>query len=98
MPATVENIAVVLNSFQGHDFKDIPFASIRLYEGTPTRVDNVLATYDIANDSKFAGSVSMILGRVYRHNGDFKFEAIGEPTNDKRLNETLSTFKKHYLR
>ena len=61
-----DQIVFILNSFQGHDFKDIPFASIRIYQGTPTRVDSVLAKFDIAHDSKFVGSVSMVLGKMYK--------------------------------
>lgn len=95
--SATNTLAFILNSFQGHDFKDIPFATIRIYEGTPERVDNVLATYDIANDSKFAGSVSMIMGKFYRHNGAWKFNAIGEPDSTRRLEETLDTVKRNYL-
>jgi len=95
--ATVEQIVFVLNSFRGHDFKDIPFASIRLYEGTPTRVDNVFATFDIANDAKFAGSVSMVMGKLYKKDGSWKFSAIGDATSDKRLEDTVKTVQKQYL-
>lgn len=94
---SVKTLAFVLNSYEGHDFKDIPFATLRIYEGTPDRVDNVLATYDIANDAKFAGSVSMIMGKLYRHNGEFKFAAIGVPDSTKRLAETLNTVQRNYL-
>ncbi len=93
----IENLAFVLNSFQGHDFKDIPFASIRIYEGTPEHVGMVFATFDIANDPKFAGSVSMVMGKLYRHNNAWKFSAIGETTRDRKLEETLITFSKQYL-
>ena len=93
----VSQIAFVLNSYRGHDFKDIPFASIRLYEGTPTRVDNVFATFDIANDAKFAGSVAMVMGKLYKHNGNWKFGAIGEPTKDAKLEQTVATVQKNYL-
>ena len=92
-----EQIVFVLNSFQGQDFKDIPFASIRLYEGTATRVDNILATFDIANDPKFAGSVSMVMGKLYKKDGKWKFTAIGEATSDRKLEDTLKTVKKQYL-
>ena len=97
LPKTVDNVAVVLNSFQGNDFKTIPFASIRLYEGTPSRVDNVIASYNIANDPKFNGSVSMVLGILYRHNDGWKFRAVGEPTADKKLEGTLQTVAAQYL-
>jgi tellurium resistance protein TerZ len=97
LPLTADKIAVVLNSFGGHDFKSIPFASIRLYEGTPTRVDNIIASYNIANDAKFSGSISMVLGVLYRHNDGWKFRAIGEPTSDKNLKDTLSNVAANYL-
>lgn len=87
----IENIVFVLNSFTQHDFQTVPFASIRLYEGTPERVNNVVATYNIASDPKFSGYTSMILGRLYRRNGQWKFAAIGEPTRDKKLEQSLQT-------
>ncbi|MDR0714105.1 MAG: TerD family protein [Bacteroidales bacterium] len=97
LPSEVEKIAFVLNSFRGHDFKTIPFASIRIYEGTPSRVNEVFATYDIANDTTFAGSVSMVMGVFYKRNGEWKFNAIGEATRDKDLKGTLITVVSKYL-
>ncbi|MCI5128305.1 MAG: TerD family protein [Candidatus Electrothrix sp. AS4_5] len=94
---TVDQLAFVLNSFQGHDFKDISFARIRIYEGTPDHVEKIYATFDIANDARFAGSVSMIMGKLSRHNNTWKFTAIGESTRDKKLTETLNTFVQHYM-
>lgn len=93
----VNYVAFVLNSFRGHDFGTIPFASIRIYEGTPKRVNEVFATYDIANGSGFAGHVSMVMGVFYRKNGEWKFNAIGEPTKDKKLEETVNTVTQSYL-
>ena len=92
-----EQIVFVLNSFQGQDFKDIPFASIRLYEGSPTRVDKIFATFDIANDRKFFGSVSMVMGKLYKKNSDWKFTAIGDPTSDRKLEGTLKTVQEQFL-
>ena len=94
---SAEQLVFVLNSFQGQDFKDIPFASIRLYEGTPSRVDNVLAKFDIANDPKFAGSVSMVLGKMYKNNGSWKFTALGDVTSDRKLQDTMATVQNQYL-
>jgi len=95
--SNVEQIVFVLNSFQGHDFKTIPFASIRLYEGTPSRVDKVHATFDIANDPKFSGSVSMVMGKLYKKDGKWKFTAIGDTTKDRKLDQTLETVRQQYL-
>lgn len=94
---SVEKIAFVLNSFGGDDFETIPFASIRIYEGTPTFVREVFATYDIANDPTFAGSVSMVMGVFYKRNGVWKFNAIGAPTRDDDFESTLETVKRVYL-
>ena len=90
-------IAFVLNSFQGQDFGTIPFASIRIYEGTPTKVNEVFATFDIANGAGFAGQVSMVMGVFYKKNDEWKFNAIGEPTKDRKLEQTVKTVTEQYL-
>ncbi len=90
-------VAFFINSYRGQDFKDIPFASIRIYEGTPTQVNEVFAKYDAANDPSFAGSVSMVLGVFYKKNNEWKFNAVGVPTKDRRLEETIATIQQNYL-
>lgn len=94
---SVNYVAFVLNSFRGQDFGTIPFASIRIYEGTPTRVTEVLAKYDIAHGAGFAGHVSMVMGVFYKKNNEWKFNAIGEPTKDKKLQETVNTVMAQFL-
>jgi tellurium resistance protein TerZ len=94
---TVSYVAFVLNSFRGHDFGTIPFASIRIYEGTSLRVNEVFAKYDIANGAGFAGHVSMVMGVFYKRNGEWKFNAIGEPTKDQKLQDTINTVTLNYL-
>lgn len=93
----VNHVVFVLNSFQGQDFASIPFASIRIYEGTASRVDTVVAQYDIANDATFVGKVSMILGKLYRQNSTWKFTSIGDLGNDRKLEKTLKTVETNYL-
>lgn len=95
LPSNVEHVVFILNSFTGHDFHKVPFASIRLYEGTPERVNNVVATYNIATDPSFSGYVSMLLGKLYKRNGEWKFAAIGEPTRDTKLEQSLKTAIKY---
>ena len=94
---SASHVAFMLNSFRGHDFGTIPFASIRIYEGTPSRVNSVFATFDIANGANFAGYVSMVMGVFYKRNNEWKFNAIGEPTKDKKLEETVNTVTNKYL-
>ena len=97
IPSDANNVVFVLNSFNQQDFKDIPYAHIRLYEGTPQRVDNVLAKLDIANDPAFNGKVAMVLGRFYRQANDWKFQSIGEPTNDRDLEQLVHSVAMSYL-
>ncbi|MDQ7090443.1 MAG: TerD family protein [Methylococcales bacterium] len=97
VPANVSQLVFVLNSFNGQDFASIPFASIRVYEGTPSRVDEIVATYDIANDATFSGKVSMVLGKLYRHADAWKFTSLGDSTEDRKLDATLKTVERKYL-
>jgi tellurium resistance protein TerZ len=97
LSASATHVGFFVNSFRGQDFKDIPFASIRIYEGTPTRVNEEFARYDIANDASFSGNVSMVLGVFYKRNEEWKFNAIGTPTRDKKLEETIVTIQQNHL-
>ncbi|MCF7970230.1 MAG: TerD family protein [Methylococcaceae bacterium] len=97
LDSNADQVVFILNSYKNQDFKEIPFASVRIYEGTPSRVDEIFATYDIANDEKFAGSVAMIMGKMYRHNGAWKFSAIGDATKDSKLEQVVKTVQQQYL-
>ncbi|ENA1795380.1 tellurium resistance TerZ family protein [Flavobacterium psychrophilum] len=97
LSSAANHVAFFINSFRGQDFKDIPFASIRIYEGTPTRVSQEFARFDIANDASFAGNVSMVLGVFYKRNDEWKFSAIGVPTSDKKLEQTVLTIQQNHL-
>jgi len=80
---------IYLNKGQNFDFSNIPFAKIRMYEGTPSRVNNVHSNYDIVTDTSYAGKGALIMGKLYRRNGEWKFDAIGEPSNDKIFLQTI---------
>lgn len=76
----------------GIDFLKIPYAAIRMceYEGTQTdvrRVTSEFAKYDVAKEQGFSGKNSLVLGKLYRHNGEWKFSAIGDAFNhsDRKL-------------
>ncbi len=97
VPTTVQQIVFLLNSFRGQDFGVIPFASIRIYEGTPTQVKTIIATFDIANDATFKGKVSMVMGKLYRHGAEWKFTTFGDATADTKLEQTLQTVADKYL-
>jgi tellurium resistance protein TerZ len=97
LPATCEKVAVFLCSFSGDDFGDVPHASVRLYEGTHDRPTNVLAQYNLASDPSFSGSVVMVMGVFYRHNGAWKFNAVGTPIGDRDARQAIESIKRTIL-
>ena len=97
LSSNVEHLVFVLNSYNGQDFATIPFASIRLYEGKMDQIDDVVARYNIAQDEKFADHVSMVLGKLHKDNGSWKFSAIGEAIKDEKLKQTLHTVQNNFL-
>lgn len=100
VPSNVEKIFFFLNIYlaegQNFDFAQIPFAKIRMYEGTSTRVNNVFSNYDIVTDSSYRGKGAIILGKLYRKSGEWKFDAIGDPTNDTLFIQTIQNILKNY--
>jgi tellurium resistance protein TerZ len=96
LPANVDKLALVLNSYSQQKFDAIPFAGIRIHDGAAAGPDGVFATFDVAHDASFNGSVSMILGSVYRHEGGWKFRSIGAPIAEKDLKGSLKAFAENY--
>jgi tellurium resistance protein TerZ len=97
LQSNIEKIAVFLTSFRGQDFSTIPHAAVRIYEGTNERVTNVVAEYKIGKESSFAGYVVMVLGVFYKHNGEWKFNAIGTPTTDRKYADAVTTIRNKFL-
>ena len=93
----VEQIFFFLNNAGKEDFSQIPYAKIRMYEGTPTRVASVFASYNVAAEPQYAGKQAIIMGKLYKRNGEWKFSAIGDPTDDTFLGQTIHKIVKSYL-
>lgn len=96
----VDQIVFFLNiynneDFQG-DFSEIPYASIRMYEGTPSKVRSVFAQYDVATKSECAGKRALIMGKLYRRDGEWKFAAIGDAFEDRSIVYTIARVLKDY--
>jgi len=91
-------IVVFLNSYQKQDFSIIPYSKARIFEGTPQRVDHILATFNLSADDTFAGHVSMIMGKFIRQeDNSWRFETIGEPSETSRVFDTVDVIKEKYL-
>lgn len=86
VPAEYDKIVIVVNIYQAvqrrQHFGLIQNAFIRLVD---SRNNNEMCKYNLTDN--YSGMTAMIFGEVYRHNGEWKFSAIGQGTTDPGLSE-----------
>ncbi len=91
VPQQYDRIVLVVNIYQAiqrnQHFGLIQNAFIRIVDG---RTNVEMCKYNLTDN--YAGMTSMIFGEVYRHNGEWKFNAIGQGTNDPGLGELANRF------
>lgn len=92
IPQQYDKIVIVVNIFQAvqrqQHFGLIQNAFIRLVDA---RNNNEMCKYNLTDN--YSGMTAMIFGEVYRHNGEWKFTAIGQGTNDPGLGELVNRFR-----
>lgn len=98
LPSNVNQIFFFLNNCGGEDFAQIPYAKIRMYEGTPTSVKEVFAQYDVSSESQYSGKRALIMGKLYKKDGEWKFHAIGDPTDDVFVGQTVVRIANSYAK
>ena len=69
-----------------------------MYEGTPTRVKEVFASYNVAAMPQYRGATALIMGKLYRRNGEWKFSAIGDAFPDANICETIRRIAADYAK
>lgn len=94
----VTQIFFFLNNCGAEDFSQIPYAAIRMFEGTAERVDKVFAAYNVAAEASYAGKTALVMGELYKHNGAWKFNAIGDAYPHPNLGETIKVISEKYIR
>lgn len=94
----VDQIFFFLNNAGKEDFSQIPYASIRMYEGTPEHVREVFAAYDVAAQPAYQGKRALIMGKLYRRDGAWRFAAIGDAVADNNICETIIRLHKEYAK
>lgn len=83
VPSSIKYLVLILNSYTHQNFSEIPYARLRVYEGTPKRVNNVLASYEA---EKMNGE-AIVLGHFYRKDGWWKFKADGICSSERSIDE-----------
>lgn len=91
-----QQIIFFLNNVGREDFAAIPYAAIRMYEGAPDRVGEVFASYDVAAESQFRGKKALIMGRLYKRDGKWRFAALGDAAEDNHIAETIERILRDY--
>ena len=89
IPDHVTDICLIINSYSGQKFDEIPFASVRIYEGMLDRPQKVHATFNLANDPSFQGARTLIVGVLSRTGNGWDFTANGETRTYHRINDFL---------
>jgi stress response protein SCP2 len=91
VPAEYDRIVIVVNIYQAvqrrQHFGMIQNAFCRLVDA---RNNTEMCRYNLTED--YSGMTAMIFGEVYRHNGEWKFNAIGQGTNDPGLGELANRY------
>ena len=86
VPAEYDRIVFVVNIYQAVErhqhFGMIQNAFIRIVDA---RNNQELCRYNLSEN--YDGMTAMIFGEAYRHNGEWKFNAIGQATTDPGLPE-----------
>lgn len=92
VPAEYDRIVVVVNIYQAvqrrQHFGLIRNAFIRIVDA---RNNNEMCRYNLTED--YSGMTAMIFGEIYRHNGEWKFNAIGQGTNDPGIGELAQRYQ-----
>ncbi len=91
VPEEYDRIVIVVNIYQamqrGQHFGLIQNAFIRLVDASK---NSEMCRYNLTED--YSNMTAMIFGEVYRHNGEWKFNAIGQGTADPGLGELVQRY------
>lgn len=86
VPAEYDHIIFVVNIYQAQQRKQhfgmIQNAFIRIVDG---RSNTEICRYNLTEN--YSNMLAMVFGEVYRHNGEWKFNAIGQGTTDNNLGD-----------
>ena len=92
-------IIVIMNIYQayskGQDLSMVRDAYIHLWD-VDARKD--LVEYPIENTKKFKNKTGMFVGEFYKKDGEWEFQAIGEPVRVKDIEEMVKIIKDKYSR
>ena len=91
IPESYSKIVFVVNIYEararGQNFGLIKNAFIRLVDNDKK---SEICRYDLSEN--YNGMTAMIFGEIYRHNGEWKFSAIGQGTSDNSIGDLAKRY------
>ena len=92
VPQNYDKLIFVVNIYQARErnqhFGMIQNAFIRIVDADNNQE---LCCYNLSDN--YNGMTAMIFGEIYRHNGQWKFNAVGQATTDNDIKSLASRFK-----
>lgn len=92
VPAEYDKIVIVVNIYEAvkrkQHFGMIQNAFCRVVD---SRNNSELYRYNLTDN--YSGMTALIFGEVYRHNGEWKFNAMGQGTTDAGISELVRRFQ-----
>lgn len=89
VPNNVKSIIFTINSYQGQTFDKVANCFARLVESV---TNNEICVFKLAEKGSHTG---MVMAKVYRHNGDWRFSALGIPTNGRTISDIQTECLQH---
>ncbi|MFV0418316.1 MAG: TerD family protein [Dysgonomonas sp.] len=96
--SNVARVFFFLNNVGKEDFSQVPYAKIRMYEGTPEKVSSVYAEYNVVAEAQYRGKKALVMGELYKKGGEWKFNAIGDAYEDSFLGQTIQRIGQTYVK
>jgi tellurium resistance protein TerZ len=75
------------------DFSVIPYAKIRIFEGSVNVVKQVYAEFNLPKESSLKNCKSLIMGRLYLEGNEWKYEALGTPLKAENICATMNEIR-----
>lgn len=88
LPENVCYLVFTVNSYRGQTFDEVDNAFCRLVD---KRAGQELARYSISGGGPHT---AMIMAKIYRHGGEWKMHAIGEPMTAKTATQMVEPIRK----
>ncbi|MCB1777308.1 MAG: TerD family protein [Candidatus Competibacteraceae bacterium] len=84
VPAAVQTLIFTVNSFSGESFAGIPNAFCRLVDDAN---NGEVARFDLSLEG--GSHTGLIMTKLYRHNNEWKMQAIGEQAEGRTFHDLL---------